>query len=339
MFCLGCGAEVPSRAARCRVCGRKLSSSTETSEATRESASPVVSTARLATLASASLQTSVHSPSGTPNVSAASATGLPRDPAGRLLLLTAAALAADLLAPWSIVYGQQKTMAANGASAWALLALFLLAALPLLRSDYRARPHVAVVPLIVGAFCLGAGIFYWALLARENALAASQDSSPMPSGFVQIHSSPALSQAPIAPGFGLYLFLIGSGVLAFVGYRLFLQAALATAHATVRATAAPAIQPVSPTTQPATQSDSASMPQATAISPATPSAAPTAASSPLAAILSASEPPPVSASTPAANHIALPGSAAWNEAPKVPTHIRPSRLGGSGWSRQAGVRR
>lgn len=315
MFCLGCGAEVPSRAARCRVCGRKLSSSTETSEATRESASPVVSTVRLATLASASLQTGVHSPSGTPIVATASATGLPRDPAGRLLLMTVAALAADLLAPWSIVYGQQKTMAASGASAWALLALFFLAALPLLRSDYRARPPFAVVPLIVGAFCLGAGIFYWALLARENALAVGQDTSSAPRSYPPIYSSLAQPLSPIAPGFGLYLFLIGSGVLAFVGYRLFLQAALAT----VRATHVHIAQP-------------------TPISPATPSAAATAASLPLAAV-SASEPPPVSASAPAASHIALPGSAAWNEAPKVPTHIRPSRLGGSGWSRQAGVRR
>lgn len=335
MFCLGCGAEVPSRAARCRVCGRKLSSSTETSEATRESASPVVSTVRLATLASASLQTGVHSPSGTPIVATASATGLPRDPAGRLLLMTVAALAADLLAPWSIVYGQQKTMAASGASAWALLALFFLAALPLLRSDYRARPPFAVVPLIVGAFCLGAGIFYWALLARENALAVGQDTSSAPRSYPPIYSSLAQPLSPIAPGFGLYLFLIGSGVLAFVGYRLFLQAALATVRATHVHIAQPT--PTQLSTIPAAPA-SASMPQATPISPATPSAAATAASLPLAAV-SASEPPPVSASAPAASHIALPGSAAWNEAPKVPTHIRPSRLGGSGWSRQAGVRR
>ncbi len=339
MFCLGCGAEVPSRAARCRVCGRKLSSPTESSEATRDtsSASPSSLSVPLATLASTSLQTGVHSPAVAPVVPTSSATGLPRDPAGRLLLLIVVALAADLLAPWSIVYGQQKTMAANGASAWALLALFALAALPLLRPDYRVRPRFAVAPLAVGAFCLGAGIVYWALLIRENAaIQPVADPSSAPVDVVGVSSHPIMWQPTIGPGFGLYLFLIGSAVLAFVGYRLFLHAAVATARALGSQAAQPASAQLS--TVPAAPAAPASMPHAAPIPTAPAIAAPAAASSPLAAV-SASESAPAPSAAPAAGHIALPGSAAWNEAPKIPTHIRPTRLGGSGWSRQAGVRR
>jgi hypothetical protein len=255
-----------------------------------------------------------------------------------------AALAADLLAPWSIVYDQQKTMAANGASAWALLALFLLAALPLLRPDYRTRPLFAVAPLVVGAFCLGAGIFYWALLIRENvAVQPVADPSSASISSQPVHSSPFVSslmpQSPIAPGFGLYLFLIGSAVLAFVGYRLFLQAAVAAARAMGAQPAQPASAPLSTVpAAPASSSASASMSHAAPIPPATAIVAMAAASAPLAAV-SASEAAPASSAAPAVSHLALPGSAAWNEAPKIPTHIRPSRLGSSGWSRQAGVRR
>lgn len=354
MFCLGCGAETPSRAASCPVCGRNLSSSRDSAEATRDtfSVSPTLPGARLAALASMPLHTSsLHvSPATAPAVSVTSATGLPRDTAGRVLLLTVIALAADLLAPWSVVYGQQKTMATIGAPAVALLALFALATFPLLRPDFRARPLFAVAPLAVGAFCLGAGIFYWAILGRENAVYTAQAGSYGPVGQLvsgpvfgqQIHSSPLVSQSPIAPAFGLYLFLIGGAVLAVVGYQLFLQAALASARATIAPTPPPA------SIQRSTAPSSAPMPLATPISSVTPMTAPAAASSPLAAI-SASEPQPASASSSTAvparpvgadgRPIALPGSAAWNEPPKLPAFTRPSRAGSGGWSRQAGARR
>ncbi|MGZ3585255.1 MAG: hypothetical protein ACXVCT_21130, partial [Ktedonobacterales bacterium] len=309
----------------------------DASEVARDTSSESAASSgtRLAVLVPASLQASLHpSPAPTPTAAVVSATGLPRDAAGRVLLLTTIALAADLLAPWSVVYGQQKTMVASGTSAMALLALFILAALPLMRPDYRARPLYAVAPLAVGAFCLGAGIFYWALLARENASFQPVADTSSSSG-AAISSQPIILQPVVVPGFGLYLFLIGGAVLAVVGYQLFLQAALASARATVT----PAGQPASP--QLSTVPSSASMPLATPI------AAPAAASSPLAAV-SASESQPASAtSSPAVpgrpagtpvRPIALPGSAAWNEPPMLPTYTRPSRVG-NGWSRQAGARR
>lgn len=356
MFCLVCGAETPLRAASCPVCGRSLSPSTSSSEATHDSfsMSPTASGTRLAVPASVPLQISSHSSLALPASTApvASATGLPRDTAGRVLLLTVIALAADLLAPWSIVYGQQKTMAANHAPAVALLALFALAVLPLLRSDYRARPLFAVAPLAIGAFCLGAGIFYWAILDRENAVYAGQASSYGPesqwaSGAAigtQVHSSPLAPQSPVVPGFGLYLFLIGGAVLAVVGYQLFLQAALASARATIT----PAAQPASPALS--TAPSPTSMPLATSIAPVTELAAPAAASSPLAVdSTSALQPQPASLPSPAptparpaasaASPIALPGSAAWNEPPALPAYTRPVRAGNGGWSRQAGARR
>ncbi|HEX8034948.1 MAG TPA: hypothetical protein VF510_13920 [Ktedonobacterales bacterium] len=343
MFCLGCGAEAPFRAASCPVCGRSLSPFSDSTEAPRDTSSESAASSgtRFAVLASASLQTTLHpSPATTPPAAVVSATGLPRDTAGRVLLLTAIALAADLLAPWSIVYGQQKTMAANGTPAMALLALFILAALPIMRPDYRARPLFAVAPLAVGAFCLGAGIFYWAILGRENATYQPVANSWSSQGVI-IGSHSVIAQPVVSPDFGLYLFLIGGAVLAVVGYQLFLQAALASARATIT----PAAQPASP--QLSTVPSSASMPLATPIAPAMPIAAPTAASSPLA-VVSAPESQPVPASSSTAvparptgtpdRPIALPGSAAWNEPPALPTYVRPSRVG-NGWSRQVGARR
>lgn len=349
VFCLGCGTEIPLRAASCPVCGRVLSASADASEATRNtfSAFPASSGAHLATLASASsLQTGLHSPPpAAPALPRTSATSLLRDTAGRVLLLTVVALAADLLAPWSIVYGQQKTMASSSASTLALLALFALAALPLLRPDYHARPLIAVAPLAVGAFCLGAGIFYWALLNRENALYSAQTQSSQ-LGWSNNGSAPSevaiTSQSVVVPGFGLYLFLIGGLVLVVIGYRLFLQAALASARATVAVTAPPASH--SPSMAPM----SPSIPLVTPISSATMAAGPAVASSPLAA-MSASEPRSPSAPLPApiparrttaaARDVVLPGSAAWNETPKFPALTHPTRLGGGGRSRQAGIRR
>lgn len=340
MFCLGCGAETPVRAAKCPICGRSLSRSTDAPEAARDTYadSPAPPSRPLAALASSPIRSDLHSPPAASLIPAASATGLPGDTAGRVLLLAVLALAADLLAPWSIVYGQQKTMATNSATALALLAIFALAALPLLRPNYRPRPLFAVAPLVVGAFCLGAGIFYWALLARENA-ALQPIADPSSSTIVVVGSRPATWQPTIVPGFGLYLFLLGGVVLAVVGYQLFLQAALASARATVGATAQPA------STHSATAPASASMPLVTPISPVTAVAAPAAASLPFAAV-SASDSRPVSSasSSPARSatpvrSIALPGTAAWNEAPNLPAHVRPSRLGGGGRSRQAGVHR
>ena len=332
------------RAANCPVCGRSLSRATGAPEATRDtySASPTLSSRSLAALTASPLQPGLHAPSVASLSPDAGITGLPRDIDGRVLLLTAIALAADLLAPWSIVYGQQKTMAANSAPALALLALFALAALPLLRPSYRARPLFAVAPLAVGAFCLGAGIFYWAILTRENATYLTQSQLTQP-GWSNNGSVPPggiiILQPAIVPGLGLYLFLIGGAVLAVAGYRLFLQAALASARATVGATAQPASH------QPVTVPSPASMPSAASISPPTKIDVSAAPSLPLA-VASATDSRPVSSVSPTPAHsatparpIALPGTAAWNEVPNFPAHVRPSRLGGGGWSRQAGVRR
>jgi hypothetical protein len=284
---------------------------------------------------------------------------LPRDTTGRLLLLVVAGLAANLLAPWSIVYGQRQTMMHLGAPAWGLVALFALAALPLVRPAYRQEPLISVLPLVVGTFCAGIGAMYWLLLFRENEQ-ASAISAPVPLNG-SIVSAPGVV---IAPDVGLYLFLLGSAVLAVIGYQLFLAAAAsrtATTAATLAAT------PRAP--QPATAANAgqagvtvASIRVAGAslgVVGASQTLAPSSRAEAGAAAGAVPGQPggigligqndqnghvPILAAAPGVEHeapasrtsdsgvqVVLPGSPAWTEPPQQPTVIRHSAWGG--WQR------
>jgi hypothetical protein len=263
-------------------------------------------------------------------------------------------LAADLLAPWSIVYGQRQTMMHFGAPAWGLVALFALAALPLVRPAYRHDSLISVLPLVVGTFCAGIGAMYWLLLFRENEQ-ASAISAPVPLNG-SIVSAPGVV---IAPDVGLYLFLLGSTVLAVIGYQLFLAAAASRTAATLAA-APRALQAATAADAGQTGVAVASISIAGAgigmageiqtlatrgQTEASAAAGAAALGRPadyaqighnghapvLAAAAGVEHEAPASRTSDSGVQVVLPGSPAWNEAPQQPTVIRHSAWGG--WQR------
>src|SRR5258708_4728580 len=144
------------------------------------------------------------------------APGLPRDAAGRALLITVLTLLLDLLAPWINLYGTRWAPAQAGTPIFVVVVLLGLALTPLTRPALRKSPLAAAAPLAVGAAGFGAAALLWASLA----LGAGVGASPA-------FSAPGGLAVPVAPvaDFGLYLFLFGAGVLMYTGYQLFLTAA------------------------------------------------------------------------------------------------------------------
>jgi hypothetical protein len=288
VFCLGCGAETPLHASTCAVCGRAIAGPVA-------AARPAAGAAPLAR-PSAPTAHRVSSPE----------TGLPRDTPGRLLLLTALAMLADLLLPWSVMYGEHLPLARLGPLAVALAALIAVAGAPLVGKEYRLNTKVAVLPLVIGAFCVGLGLTYWLFLVREN----SQALAVAPGGSVDVASGPLISA-----DIGLYLFIVGAGVLAVIGYQLFLAAARASVAvpAAAAARSAAATAPAAPVT----------VREAVGAQPA-----------PVAAAA-----PPASATQDGQrSSVILPGSAAWHEAPEVRTHVRPAAHL-NGWRRPGALGR
>jgi hypothetical protein len=287
VFCLGCGAETPLHASTCAVCGRAIAGSVA-------AAQPAAGAAPLAR-PSAPAARRVSSPE----------TGLPRDTPGRLLLLTALAMLADLLLPWSDMYGEHLPLARLGPLAVALAALIAVAGAPLVGREYRLNTKVAVLPLVIGAFCVGLGLTYWLFLAREN----SQALAVAPGSSVDVASGPLISA-----DIGLYLFIVGAGVLAVIGYQLFLAAARASvavpAAAAAPSVAASAAAPAAPVT----------VREAVGVPPA-----PEAVGAPPASVSSgAARPLAPAAQDGQRSSVILPGSAAWHEAPQLRAHMRPA---------------
>jgi hypothetical protein len=287
----------------------------------------------------------------------------PRDTPGRLLLLTVIGLAADLLAPWSNVYGQHEAIAHIGAPALGLVALFALAGLPLVRGSFRHEPLIAVLPLLVGAFCAGIGMMYWLQLYREN-----QQVTAIPTNFASdvIGSQAQVGDVVIAPDVGLYLFLIGSGVLVVAGYQIFLAASssraarlaemAASAAGTAPAGTAAGVNVLARPAQIGVVATGPAGPAGPAGQGAQVASRPilAAAEGPAGATgLNGYAPAAPGAGTPGAGglaehasnasngtgdaRVALPGSTAWNEAPQQPSIMRPAAFGA--WKRAPGVRR
>ncbi len=325
VFCLGCGTELPAQATTCAVCGREVGRATGDGDPVSPHLAP---TASLAVVAPRSL--AFNSP---PTIQPGDLAmpGLPRDAQGRALLITVVAMAADILAPWRVVFGQHVPLTQSGLPALGVLALIALALAPLIKPVYRRQPAVAVAPLLVGAVSLGVALTYWGFIPQFNAQAIN------PGG-------PLLSSPPanvvISPDIGLYLFLLGSGVLILVGYQIFLAAA--TAAATARS--APASMAASPATAVPTVNASRGVAAGTVSDgdSATATVAPdmaahtdtsgTNGAAPAIAGANGHHRAPSTPSTPP-----LPGSIEWHQAPALPQPVRPTRLG-SGWARQNGHR-
>jgi hypothetical protein len=268
--------------------------------------------------------------------------GFPRDGLGRAVLFTAIAMIVDFLAPWVNVDGVAQISPSVLGLPVLLPALALgLAALPVFRASLRAQPQYAALPLVIGAVSFGAAAVIW---LRTSFAAPLQAALGNTAG-----NGPAY-----AARIGLYLFLLGAAVLTITGYQLFLNAATASA-AQQRATTPTLAQ------KPAVGSASVRSATSVASTPALPVSAPlalagTLADPPTEAVMLPVQPVPMSqladispapVAAPAVDvatahenghsGIALPGSPAWNQAPALPSHQRPSPA--AGWPRHPNMRR
>jgi hypothetical protein len=254
-----------------------------------------------------------------------SATGLPRDLPGRFVLGISLGLAADLLLPWVSVNGNNVTPANLGAPVIVVVALLAAAILPVFTVSLRQHPIWSALPLIIGAFCAGIAGSVWLLLA------------PLTQIFAQSFGSDP-STLLLSPQGGLYLFIIGSGVLLVSGQKM-----LAAMHETQLAdTRRDAVRALSQSRQAA--SSRAGTPIAATVPAPMFTAATTTTSQP-------ATPAPANASGSATSEEGtgarpapsapvapvLPGTDAWHQAPAAPTSVRPA-LGGS-WQKTRGPHR
>jgi hypothetical protein len=242
--------------------------------------------------------------------------GFPRDTLGRSLILTAVAMSADLVVPWINLDGQQVAPSSYGLPALLVVAALGVAVLPVIRPDMRRRSLYASFPLVIGAIGFGAGAFIWLRLLYSEHTAQT---------FAVASGGPP---AVYASDIGLYLFLIGSGVLVVAGYQVLVAAAGAEALS--------AYQVAQPPAFPAPAQASAPLPQVVLAQAASSGRNTAAPDTPVAAPREQSAAYPVTPeveSTP----VVLPGTAAWTEAPQLPGFVRPSPAGG--WSRQRQARR
>src|SRR5579859_5831439 len=339
MFCLGCGAEAPMSAVKCSVCGRDLgrpTGETQFADSTLPVFSPTASYPRYTV------------PTMVPAIPAGGAAGargaldkpgLPSDTYSRAALVTV------------------------GAPALLVLLTLGAAALPLFNSAWRRKPVYAVLPMIAGSLSVGGVCTLWVVLTylsyQISVVGAAVSSGAVPA------STPPSS---FFPDVGIYLFLLGGGVLTFTGYHVFLAAVSETSRGAISFTAAPAFTPPSPSPAPQTIPPYLQPQLGMTPIPAPASAPlPASASRPLAGIsvphgngnadgqaaalgvsrgsvettsaLAMPDGVPQegakAAAQGAASRVPLPGSAEWSEAPRQPEYMRPSL----GWQRGPRVRR
>lgn len=325
MFCLECGTEMAIRARVCPACGHVYG------DRERSMAEPQPAQATPHPPTAGTRATPPPSSGNAPAVKYVgdvSATGLPRDLPGRFVLGISLGMAADLLLPWVSVNGQNVTPASLGAPVIVVVALLAAAILPVFTASLRQHPIWSALPLIIGAFCAGIAGSVWLLLA------------PLTQIFAQSFGTDP-SNLQLSPQGGLYLFIIGAGVLLVCGQKM-----LAAMHETQLADARrDAMRAMTQTRQ--ASSSRAGSPTASTVStmPAhTLAAANTASPQP-------GTPTPAGASGPVTPEEAtstrpasgapvapiLPGTDAWHQAPAAPTSVRPA-LGG-GWSKTRGIHR
>lgn len=291
---------------------------------------------------------------------------LPRDALGVTLLVVCAAMALDILAPWSESYSVRQSLVGRfGHPAFVVVAMALVAALPLYRPQWRRSPLCAAAPLVLGALSVGVGLTYYIFLAREN----SQAVNAIAGGYPPLEAQTS-SGTPISPQLGLYLFILIGVVLIVTGYQLFLAAVRSqyvligpvpaqpmTMAQIPPASSAPVLTPAmiaqvsatnvvpSPASIPlgAAPTLSASLERVPmAFAPAAPSQAPLPApqlgqvpiapSTPLSPVVvePAITPTPATVNGSAKKGLVLPGTDAWNEEPVSPVVTKQSRMRG-GW--------
>lgn len=327
MFCLGCGAETPPRATRCPVCGREVRGATgevqwTVSPTASSSAAPIPAPRNPLSNLFESARLTARAPSieagdlDTP--------GFPRDAYGRALLIAAIAMAADLLVPWIDQFGTRVAPAQLGLPILVVVAILALTLVPLLRPSFRARPSLAAIPVVAGGMLLSPTLVLWGLITYNAYQMSQQPQQFAPDGSV-------VQTPTIGPDVGVYLFILGSVVLIFTGYHLFLQAAQRTSSPLAARPPATLVTLDSAAT--AQVSVAAAPDSADAAHTSEKSADP--AAEPIGAMGQHRQESETSEHEP---RVALPGSAAWHEAPQLPVYTRPSSLNG-GWQRQPRTRR
>ncbi len=306
MFCQGCGAEAPPRAAACHVCGRSLPVAADSYRWNE----PPVTPAAIVPLVSSPVPVVAATPLAGVDRGDLDTFGLPKDWAGRAVILAALAMAANLLTPWATLGQRHVSAAQYGAPAIALLTTFAMAMVPVLHPSLRRQTLYAVIPLLVGAFCLGIGALGWVYLFYMSATLARE-------------TIPFVESADV----GLYLFMVGSGALIALGYHLFLAAATARAafgdDMFKTPPPPPATKPSSAIVTADTPGDTLQMLGASADAGHPHDTAAATVSPPLVQ-------PPVDGTEPGLS-VVLPGSAEWSRTPEPPALQRLS----TGWRRGA----
>ncbi len=333
MFCMGCGAELRRGTDRCAVCGRPLDDAAQN--------------LRLVTaVAPSGAPPTAMSSSPMPSIARGDldAPGLPRDATGRALLIVVLAMLVDLLAPWLDQEGIRWSPVDAGLPALLIVVVLAVALTPLAHPTLRHDPLAAVAPLIVGAAAFGATVFLWVTLffetSRPSALPILGQSFPVNNrvGFAILYPSVDL---------GLFLFMLGSCVLGYIGYQMFLAAARAAARAPLPTAHPSEVLSAAPPSSALAQGTVTE--QAPRHIPLAPVTAPNPSTATIATTLNAlpaesgesigSQIHGASAihTSTHASPIASPGTAEWNTAPTPPDRLRPPSLGP--WRRQSGVRR
>lgn len=324
MFCLECGTEMAVRARVCPACGHVYGDRERSMAEPQPAQGDAHAAATGARTTPPRSSTSQNAPA-VKYVGEVSATGLPRDLPGRFVLGVSLGMAADLLLPWVSVNGNNVTPANLGAPVIVVVALLAAAILPVFTVSLRQHPIWSALPLIIGAFCAGIAGSVWLLLA------------PLTQIFAQSFGSDP-SNLLLSPQGGLYLFIIGSGVLLVSGQKM-----LAAMHESQVADARrDAVRALSLSRQAASVRSGPPVPAPGTVPASALTAANTATPQPATpAHASGSTTPeeaaPIRPAPGAPVAPVLPGTDAWHQAPAAPTSVRPA-LGG-GWQKTRGPHR
>ncbi len=345
MFCMGCGAEIRPHADVCSVCRRELSdpSSASLRPAGRASVQHALEMATAAPVDTAPQAAAPRASYLVPPPPVASAIApsigygdtellaIPRDAPGRLVLVLALLLAADLFAPWIAFDGSHVAPARFSLLVVLGVGLLVAAAASVVYAPFRQRAYYAAYPVVLGAAAFGA--------AATLTLIVGPLASPLTATFVaHVLAAPVVAQnlatpAPVnspptlalAADTGLYVFLIGSASLTVAGYQLFVNAVTAAAAPVARMPhplgRAESFEPVAGV--------AAGMARVQVVMPPVSRVADSAAGAPVtgwgpayAASAAASSQVAAGASPTAAGNgptgVVLPGTEDWNRAPEAP---------------------
>jgi hypothetical protein len=340
MFCMGCGAEIRPHADVCPVCGRKLSD--PSGAALRPAArAPVLPAHELAAPAPVDTAPRAAAPRASylelpPPAASAMAPSIgygdtellaiPRDTPGRLVIVLALLLAADLFAPWAVFDGTHVAPAHFSVPMVLAVGLLVAAAVSVIYAPFRQRAYYAAYPVVLGAAAFGA--------AATLTLMLGPLASPLTATFVaHVLAAPVVAQnlanptpmtspptLALAADTGLYVFLLGSASLTVAGYQLFINAVTAAAAPVARVPYP--LGQVAPVAAGAVANAPGALPAAsraadvTAGAPAPQWGPAHAASAPAASQVAAGAVP--SAAGNGQGGVILPGTEGWNRVPEAP---------------------